>query len=155
MTSQTVYQYAIKLLTLRDYSRFKLANKLTSKGYSDLEVNEVINQLLSLNYLREDNYIRAKVKQLLLKGYSNNYIKRACDQEQLNISEEDIDNLRSEFHLSSDEIIIELINKKLRNKKIPQTYIEKQKLKSKLFFFLQSKGHESQLALKLIDQKLQ
>jgi regulatory protein len=135
------FDYAIYLLSRRDYSIYKMRQKLRTRECTPQEIDEVIERLLELNYLREDEYKRQRVKGLLYKGYANKYIIQKCQAEMLEVSEEFIDEIRLVDHIDSQEEIDRLIQKKLRNKDIPTDYESKQKLKNKVFNFLISKGY--------------
>lgn len=154
MTIQAAYQYSIKLLTMRDYSCFKMRSKLLERNFSDLEVEEVIEKLVAQKYLNDENYKRSRVKQLLLKSKSNNFIIQKCAQEELYPNDEFIDNLRDEFNLSSDEIVRSLIEKKLKSLSYADSFEDRKKAKAKVFNFLKSKGHNSIHYLELIEKHL-
>lgn len=154
MNKQSAYQYAIKLLTMRDYSCYKMRNKLSSKGYDDLEITEVIEKLIDQRYLNEENYLRSRVKQLLLKSHSNCFIIQKCSQEYIYPTEEFIDLLREEFNLNEVDIVDGLIQKKLKTLSYNDTYEEKQKVKAKVFNFLKTKGHASYQSLDIIEKYL-
>lgn len=154
MTTKAAYNFAIKLLTMRDYSQYKMREKLISKGFSDVEVDETIEKLVSQKYINDKNYQRGRVKQLLLKSHSNDYIIKKCELEHLYPDHDFIENLREEFNLGSDDMIKELIQKKLKSIKYTQSYEDKQKAKSKIYNFLKSKGHSSYHLIELIDSYL-
>jgi SOS response regulatory protein OraA/RecX len=139
--TQTAYQYSITLLAQRDYSQFKMTSKLKDKGFDEIEISETIDRLIDLNYLRDDEYMRMRVKQLVVKGYANNYIIKKCQNEELYPTEEFIDNLREDQDYQTEEMINRLIEKKLRFKDIPESFEQKQKLKSKILNFLKTKGY--------------
>lgn len=148
------YLYSLRLLAKRDYSIYKLRNKLLDKNFDPEEVEETIDYLLEVNYLREDEYKRIRVKQLLTKRYSNNYIIQKCDQEHIQVNHSFIDEIRSEYQLLPIEQINYLIEKKLRNIKpeeLKENYI---KIKKRLFNFLTSKGHKYNIFAPLVEEKL-
>ncbi|EQC51687.1 hypothetical protein M901_2853, partial [Bacteriovorax sp. DB6_IX] len=58
---KTGYLYAIKLLTKRDYSKYKLKLKILSKSVTKEIADEIIAYLVSKKFLNEDNYIEARV----------------------------------------------------------------------------------------------
>lgn len=138
------YNYCVFLLSKRDYSKYKIQQKLKSRKYSEDNIKEVIQLLVDQNYLREEAYLRMRIKTLLYKGVSNYYIKQKLSQEKLNASDEYIDALREENHMSKEDSLEYLLNKKLRGKEIPQEYEAKAKLKNNVLRFLISKGHSFQ-----------
>ncbi len=140
-TYKKAFDYSIRILSLRDYSTHKMRQKLKEKGFEAEHSEQVIEKLLELNYLRDDEYARMRVKQLIIKGYANSYIIRKVNQEKLSITNEQIDLIRDEQNLGSDSQIRYLIEKKLRNKEVPTDYENKMKLKNKVISFLASKGY--------------
>jgi regulatory protein len=135
------YNYSIRLLSKRDYSVFKLSKKLRDQNFEQDVVEPTIKKLLELNYLREEQYARAKIKSLLYRGYSAQYIMRKLDQEHLKVNSNLINEMQNDENMSFSNTIDELIQKKLRGKEIPSDSENRQKLKNKVMRFLISKGH--------------
>lgn len=142
MQKSNAFDYCVKLLTKRDYSRFKLKQKLIQRNHSEDEVEEVIERLQKLNYLREENYARMRIKNLLLSGYSNQFIQSKLELEELFVSEQLIDTVRQDNGLVQESALDQLIDKKMRSKQIPDDADAKLKLKNKLLSFLASKGYD-------------
>ncbi|MCO4753922.1 MAG: regulatory protein RecX [Bacteriovoracaceae bacterium] len=142
MQKSNAFDYCVKLLTKRDYSRFKLKQKLIQRDHSEDEVEEVIERLQKLNYLREENYARMRIKNLLLSGYSNQFIQSKLELEELFVSEQLIDTVRQDNGLVQESALDQLIDKKMRSKQIPDDADAKLKLKNKLLSFLASKGYD-------------
>jgi regulatory protein len=134
-------EYAIRILSLRDYSIFKMKKKLSDRNINPEHTEEVINRLLELKYLREDEYTLMRIKQLLLKGYANSFILQKLSQEQLIADDHVINTLREEQDMNLDKQLHMLIEKKLRSKNIPNDPEQKMKLKNKVISFLSSKGY--------------
>lgn len=134
--------YAIRILGLRDYSTFKMKQKLKERGVTPSDIDLIIEKLLEYNYLREEEYTRMRIKQLIVKGYANSYILRKLAQEHLSADETTIDEIRDEQSLGTDDQLDKLINKKLRYKEIPNDFEAKMKLKNKIISFLASKGYK-------------
>ena len=135
------YNYCIFLLSKRDYSEYKIKNKLKSRKHDPKVMEEVIAKLTEQGYLREEEYKRQRIKQFILKGLANRYILQKLAQEHLSAEEEEIEKIRNEQFLYADEMIDQLIQKKLRGKDIPEDFESKLKLKNKVLRFLVSKGH--------------
>lgn len=152
--SQTAFHYAIRLLSVRDYSEFKLSKKLQDKGHHQEEIAKTIERLKELNYLREHEYLRIRIKQLVIKGYSNSYVQSKCYEENITASNELINDIRHENGHENTFVIEKLIEKKLRHKTIPKEFTEKQKLKAKIINFLSSKGHQLNESLPIVDKYL-
>lgn len=134
------FEYAMRLLSQRDYSVFKMNAKLMSRGFDKASIEQTIDKLHSLNYLREKEYTKGRIKQLILKGYANSFILQKLLSENLEGEVSMIEEIRSAQDLGSDSQIKVLIEKKLRGKEIPIDYELKMKLKAKLTRFLVSKG---------------
>ena len=135
------YNDAIKLISRRDYSSYKITQKLLSKNYDQSTIDETIDKLVDQNYLREEEYKRIRIKILLTKGHSNSYIKQKCDQEKLKVADEDIQVIKDLYEFNDQKMIEELILKKTRYVDIPLGHEQKQKLKNKVCRFLISKGY--------------
>jgi regulatory protein len=149
------YNYCIFLLSKRDYSRYKIQQKLKSRKCDTEIIEDVIEKLVNQNYLREEAYIRMRIKTLLLKGFANYYIIQKLNEEKLQISDEQINKLREENHLSTKDSLEYLLNKKLRGKEIPKDFEAKMKLQNKILRFLISKGHNFQSAKEAFNQFIQ
>lgn len=136
------YQYAIRLLAMRDYSEYKLRTKLNDKEFETNEIDSAIEKLIEQQYLQEHEYIRVKIKSYLEKGYGHSYIINKLKQEELNITVEQIEQIEQKYELYQESTIDYLIQKKLRYKEIPEDFNSKMKLKRKIYSFLCSKGHD-------------
>lgn len=134
-------EYAIRILSLRDYSVYKMKKKLSDRNINPEHSEEVIDKLLELKYLREDEFTLMRIKQLLLKGYANSFILQKLSQEHLTTDDESINIMREEQDMDSDKQLHALIQKKLRSKDIPNDPEQKMKLKNKVISFLASKGY--------------
>ena len=82
--NQRIYNYSIHLLARRDYSEFKLKTKLRSKKDNlPHEIDEVIVKLKENGLLREENYRRLFIRKWMLKGESEEKIRRRGSLEKL------------------------------------------------------------------------
>lgn len=136
---RSAYSYAVKLLSKKDYSEFKLRTKLLEKNFTDSEANEAIEELISKKFLREDYYIEARVKGLMHKGYSPTHIQNRLKEEQVEASMSVIQDTFNEYKLTEEEQVEKLIIKKLGNSAIEAPLEFNAKMK--LLRFLASKGH--------------
>ena len=107
------YQYAIRLLAMRDYSEYKLRTKLNDKEFETNEIDSAIEKLIEQQYLQEHEYIRVKIKSYLEKGYGHSYIINKLKQEELNITVEQIEQIEQKYELYQESTIDYLIQKKL------------------------------------------
>lgn len=150
--SKEAYNYAIFILSKRDYSIYKMREKLITRKYEEQEINETIDKLLSKNFLREDEYKRTRIKSLLVKGFSNSYILRKLEQEHISSHEDEINQVRDDQQIDKNDSLSLLVEKKLRGKLIPQEFNAKMKLKSKIMNFLASKGYDYQEAKEALSE---
>lgn len=155
--NQRIYNYSIHLLARQDYSEFKLKRKLRSKKDNlPHEVDEVLEALKSRGLIKEENYKRLFIRKWMMKGESEDKIKKRGGMEKLKFESEEFRAIELELGFTDDDSIEKLINKKLRAKEIPQDYESKNKLRDKVLRFLISKGHgfeESKKALNAFLQK--
>lgn len=139
---RTAYLDSIRLLARRDYSQIKLTKKLRELGHPQTEVEEAISTVLEEGYLREEEYIRARVRGFMHKNWSASHIKQKLMQEELNVDMSYIESIMQENGIDQDSQIQELIRKKIPSN-LPKIsdYDSWQKLKRKLISSLANKGH--------------
>lgn len=136
---RSAYQHAIKLLSKKDYSIHKMTQKLEEKAYPQEEIESTIHELLEKKYLREDLYAEARVKGLMRKGYSPDYIQSRLNEENVQLSLDTIYDIFQEYSLTEEDQIKDLVRKKLILSPI-EGKIDFNK-KVKILRFLASKGH--------------
>ena len=148
------FNYSIRLLSRKDYSRFKIKEKIISKFPEALftEVEELLDSLVEKKYLREDCYTEARVKGLMHKNYSPEYIKNKLKSENVEIGLDKVYSIFDEHNFNEEKQIKKLISKKIAFKEI--TPESREKMKSKIFRFLTSKGHCANTSLRLINLEL-
>lgn len=135
------YLSAIKLLSHKDYSRFKLANKLRDRGHHDNVIEDTIDLLVEEKYLREDYYKEARIKGLLSKGYHPYLIFQKMDEERCPVTSEEVEKVLLEYDMSEDSILEDLILKKMRILDSLNISDESKK-ENKVIRFALSKGHQ-------------
>ncbi len=141
MKKISAYTYSIKLLSIREYSKYKLTKKLHERGYFPAEINETVEKLIEKKYLRENMYSKSKAKILANKGFSRRYIINQLKTENISITDNELTELFNEFSINENKIIEDLIEKKLssllKNKKKLSLTDFKQRIGSMLL----TKGH--------------
>ena len=148
-----IYNYSIHLLARQDYSEFKLRQKLRSKKDNlPHEIDEVIEKLKERGLLREESYRRLFIRKWMMKGESEDKIRKRGAMEQLEFDSEEFENVEKELGVSEEDHIEKLIAKKLRSKEIPSDKEALYKLRDKTLRFLISKGHQYESAKKHLDQ---
>jgi SOS response regulatory protein OraA/RecX len=147
-----IYNYCIYLLARQDYSEFKLRKKLHShKDNLPHEIDEVILKLKERGLLREENYRRLFIRKWMLKNESEDKIQKRGELENLIFDKSEFDHARLELGISKTDSIEKIIDKKLRNKKVPSDITEKIKLRDKTIRYLISKGHQYNDSKKHVD----
>jgi SOS response regulatory protein OraA/RecX len=154
--NQRIYNYSIHLLARQDYSEFKLKQKLRSKKDNlPHEVDEVLEVLKSKGLLREESYRRLFICKWMMKGESEDKIRKRGGMEKLQFEDDEFRNVEVELGFSDEDSIEKLVAKKLRMKEIPKDPKEKFKLRDKVLRFLISKGHSYEDSKKSVAQYFQ
>lgn len=143
----TCYSYALWLLSRRNYSRFKLSRKLQSKKHPKPLVLACIAELEASGLFREQFYIDEKVRAWSEKKLSDGMILRRFTYEGIQISAEDLSEIRSRLSISQtdeDEQIEDLLRNEIRKRRIisvPSDFHERRKLEDKVISVSFRKGH--------------
>ena len=146
MSENPLLHYCYKILAKRDYSEFKIRQKLTQRNASDSEQDDIINHLKEKNFLNEKNYARLRSLGLIRKGFSPEMIQQKLNAEFVPISLSEIYEFLDEAGDDTKNQISKLIEKKTRSIQIPvDDEPEFQKLLAKIFRYLKSKGHTASI----------
>ena len=144
------YQYSIRLLALRDYSRFKLGQKLKLRGHSQEEIDKTLNELVQKGYLKEERYAESRIKALVAKGHSAQFIKQKLEKEKIYLDLTSIEKMGELDHLSQ---IKRLLLKKLKQVgPWKKDWHERKKQQDKVLRYLISKGHDFNQCKKALDK---
>jgi regulatory protein len=147
------YQQAIKILARKDYSRFKLKNKLLEKDFQSHLIDDLLDLLIDEKYLREDYYKEARIKGMINKGYHPNYIHQKMYQENCPVTDVEIDDVLTECNTNEQDLLISLIKKKYRiMDAIDEKKNDNQK-REKILRFVATKGHCPHQARRIIDSQ--
>lgn len=137
-----IYHYCVHLLARQDYSEFKLRQKLRSKPQNlPHQIDEAIELVKSEGLLREEAYRRLFIRKWMMKGESEDKIRKRGALEKLCFENHEFEACQHELGFSDENSIDKLVTKKLRGKAIPSTPAEKYKLRDKVLRFLISKGY--------------
>lgn len=137
-----IYNYSVHLIARQDYSEYKLRKKLRSKPQNlPHQIDEAIEKLKAKGLLREESYRRLFIRKWMMKGESEDKIRKRGAQEKLVFEDDEFEACQRELGFSDDESLEKLVAKKLRSKEIPKNPAEKFKLRDKVLRFLISKGH--------------
>jgi regulatory protein len=144
-SNKEAYSYIVKLLSSREYSEHKLREKLKTKKFPANEIDDAITEIKAKGYLREEVYTEGRVRGLMNKAYSVNYIRQKMAQEHLNVSEEEIQEIFNENDISEEEQIERLVRKKLGTK-TNLDFVQQ----GKILRYLISKGHDFSTSKKVL-----
>lgn len=149
MSTKEAYSYIVKLLSSREYSEHKLREKLRTKKFPANEIDDALTEIKAKGYLREEVYTESRVRGLMNKAYSPNYIRQKLAQEKLTVSEEEIQEIFQENHVSEEEQIERLVKKKVGSK----TNLDFDQ-QGKILRYLISKGHDFSTSKKVLKATL-
>ncbi len=151
--ARRIFNYCIHLLARQDYSEYKLRQKLRSKPQNlPHMIDEVLVKLIGRGLLREDKYRRLFIRKWMIKGESEDKIRRRGEMEKLSFEEGEFESVAEELGFTDDDSLEKLVQKKLRSKEIPTDAEAKYKLRDKVLRFLISKGHDYSEAKKALSQ---
>ena len=112
--STKAYSYIVKLLSSRDYSEYKIREKLKLKEFPAIEIEDALNEIKSRGFLRDTVYNESRIRSLMNKNYSPNYILQKLNQEHLDTNIEQIVDVFNENQVSSLDQIELLIKKRYK-----------------------------------------
>lgn len=138
-----IYNYCVHLIARQDYSEYKLRQKLRSKPQNlPHMIEEAIQKIKAKGLLREESYRRLFIRKWMMKGESEDKIRKRGSMEKLAFEDHEFEQVSQELGFSDEDSLEKLINKKLRLKTIPTDAKERFKLRDKVMRFLISKGHD-------------
>lgn len=114
---KVVKQKALGLLSKKEYSEFKLRQKLLSAKNIDIDsaqLDQVISWLKAQGYLSDQRYKELRVRGLLRKGKSHRDIQWKCQEENITVSNEEISAVQDDLQISDKERLWPHIDKKIR-----------------------------------------
>jgi regulatory protein len=153
--SKQLLSYAFYLLARQDYSEIKLRQKLKLKSDDADLVQSTIETIKSKGYLKEDRYRISKIKMRLKQGKGKRIIRDELSHELLPVEEVHMQEAFMELGLNQDDLLKDLIEKKLRRVNIEDLSLEeKYKLKNKILSFLARNGHSFEDSLRLLKNYL-
>lgn len=141
---------ALKLLSRRLHSKYELINKLLKKNFDKKLIHEVVDELISKNFLNDYEFCKAYFeerfyrKKIGINKIKAELIKKGIDRKII----EDV--IHSIDDNSSIDNAYELAKKKLNSYQFKK--LDNQKIKQKLFSFLSSRGFQSDVIFKVIDK---
>ena len=73
--SRKCYESAIRLLAIREHSRFELSQKLNAKGFTSLGIDSALDELEMQNLQSDLRYSKSLIRVRQFKGYGPVYIR--------------------------------------------------------------------------------
>ena len=111
-----IFNWALKKLTIRDYSELELFDKIKKKFeiQDSMLIKETLDKLKGYNYLSNERYAESRVKGLISKKYGPNMILLKLSEKGISRT---LTNTEIEKHQTRIELNLEkLIESKLSNK---------------------------------------
>lgn len=148
------YQSAIKLIARKDYSKYKLKNKLLDKGFQSHLIDDLIDILVDEKYLREDYYKEARIKGMIYKDYHPTYIHQKMYEEKCPVTDQEIEDVLALVNTTELDLLTNLIKKKYRIMESLDSSKSDEQKKEKILRFVASKGHCPHEARSIINSQI-
>lgn len=145
LSDSDIYNYAIRLLSQRDYSEFKLRTKLQLKCNSSAVIDSVISRVQTLGYQSDQRYIKNFIAYSISQKKGPAWIQSKLREKGLNGSL--VEHILGEIDTDWQSLADELLFGKFK------TACVDQKDKSRRFRFLISRGFNSDIAMRSIDHQ--
>jgi regulatory protein len=138
------YDYALFILSIRDYTSSEMERKLRNMGFSNYTINKVLDKLKAYGIIDDSKYIKKyvsdgqKIKKYGIKKIMYNLANKGIEKSSLESIEMD-----NEFEFNN---AFSLAQKKLK------IIGNSDKQREKIYRYLISKGYEYEIAKKVIDK---
>ncbi len=133
------YQYCIKLLARREYSRYELQQKLSQQDFDKSIIDKCLDYLLEENYQSDERFTEMYCRTRISQRYGK--LKIAYELKQKGINEYLINDNISKYEDTYLENAIHLIKRKATTNNIKKFFSDFS-LKSKITRFLVGKGYD-------------
>lgn len=140
---KSIRDVSLRLLASREHSRVELKNKLLSRGFDSVRIEQVLDQLIDQDCLSDQRFAEAYVRYRIEKGYGPNRI--AYDLHQSGIEDFDWQRLVDETGESWLDVL-----ESVYRKKYPQDEMISLSEWSKRSRFLLSRGFTGGLIAALV-----
>ncbi len=147
--NQACFNDLLKILNRRPHTTFEIKTKLLKKGFNSSQVNAAIEKASELKLLNDKNTAEIYISELSNRGYGKRKIEQAMKQK--GISSDTILELTSELcqcekeEEKASDIFYKKLNFLKRNKSLTE-----QKIKERLFRFMQAKGFSNDIIFGLL-----
>src|SRR5690606_14814359 len=102
--------------------------------------------------LREESYKRLFIRKWMMKGESEEKIRKRGAMEKLEFDHDACQLVSEELGFTDEDSLEKLVQMKIKTKEIPKNPLEKMKLRDKTLRFLISKGHDFSEAKKAVSK---
>lgn len=136
------YNYALNLLSIKDYTSMDIKNKLKLKQYSDKTIQSILARLELCEFINDENYIKKYI------DYSLNIKKTGKNKIMYDLQKKGIRSSEIES-IEIDEEILYSNAYNLALKKI-KSINSNTKIEDKIFRYLLSKGYDFDLIKKVL-----
>ncbi len=111
--------HALNLISKRDYSEYSLKTRLAQKGFSSVDINQVVDFLKVSNLLNDTRFAENLVYSLRIRGYGERMIKIKLKQKgiQGDLINSMVSGQNDDSGVDKYTVISDLIDKKLRQGK--------------------------------------
>lgn len=143
--------YAIYLISQREYTEKKLRDKILSKGYNDDQCDKIVSKFAKYGYINDESYAERFIRSKQKTSNQGKYKIKASLYEK-GVDRDIISKYMEEFDEDLElQKATKLVKKKidsLKNKKL-----DKYKLKQKVTLYLSSKGYEYDVIRRAINNQ--
>jgi len=143
-------QKAFRLLGRRQHSAFELKLKLSQKGYRDDLISNVVNQLLESNYVNDYDFAKSFTEENI-KNKLWGQRKIEAELIKKGVNKEIISQIISENFSDGNQLEKAIVLGKKKYKSLVDRNTDKDKIQTKLYSFLFSKGYGYDIIKRTID----
>lgn len=144
--------YAFDLLVCRDYTARQMTKKLASKGFSIEAINETIDALKRMGYIRDERYARNWVSSRLRNNPRGRSLLKA-ELLKRGIDKSTVDRVLDEIDESTEyQAALKAARAQMRKH---YSKLNKVVARRRLYGFLTRRGFELELVKKVIDEVLE
>jgi regulatory protein len=143
-------QKAFRLLGRRQHSAFELKLKLRQKGYREDLISSVVNQLLESNYVNDYDFAKSFTEENI-KNKLWGQRKIEAELIKKGVNKEIISQIISENFSDGNQLEKAIVLGKKKYKSLVDRNTDKDKIQTKLYSFLFSKGYGYDIIKRTID----
>jgi len=138
-------EYALRLLSARDYPEKRLREKLRDR-YDREEEEETIRRLKGYGYIDDNRFAKLFIASKLRAGYGTYYIRPALWERGIEIEDHFFDAVIAEYDIDIERIAYDVLEKYLRRKKNEEYW----KKKRNAFAYMMRRGYNNETIERLM-----